>query len=289
MKKIPLGVLVVSITSALVFGVWLVREKRARDRVVVQLREAEQALAAEQAALKTEEETAKALESKLGQMTEVLTNLTARLREAATDLNENQARLEALRQAVAQKESQQRLLAALPEPRKVSKDGATTWLFSQLLSADGRVLALNAEYSATYGRRVAFRYENGDRGAYDVDELHPGVLSKLQIDPAIAKAKQAAQDQAAVRQRAAELQGYQEKLQQFHQRQEEEARQREEQARLAEVQRQNQLNEQLRIQAAENDRIRALAAMRQADAAMMQALNPAYYINPVQEHIDLRR
>ncbi len=293
MKKFLLVISVPSLITALAFGVLLVSEKRSHDRLTIQFKDAEKMAAAKQSTLKDAEETAKQMESKLNQMTQVLTNLAARLQDATVELKENEAKSQALREAGGQEESKERLLAALPKPQKVVRSGTPSWLFPQLLNTNGRVLAVNAEYSATYGRRIAFKYENGDRGVYDVDELHPGVLRTLGVDPEAAKQRQAEKDAAAARKKAAELQAYQEFYEEMRGRQGEFQqkweRQRQEQARLAETQRQNQLNEQLRIQAAENDRLRAEAAMRAADAAMVQALNPAYNVNANQQNVIIRR
>ena len=293
MKKVLLVISVPLLVTTLAFGVLLVSEKRSHDRLANQFKDAEKLAAAKQATLKDAEETAKELETKLNQMTQVLTNLAARLREATVELKENEAKSQALREAAAQGESRERLEAALPKPQKVMRSGTPAWLFPQLLNTNGRVLAVNAEFSAMYGRRIAFKYENGDRGVYDVDELHPGVLRTLGVDPEAAKARQAEKDAAAARKKAAELQAYQELYEEMRGRQVEFQqkweRQRKEQARLAEIQRQNQLNEQLRIQAAENDRLRAEATMRAADAAMVQALNPAYNVNANQQNVIIRR
>lgn len=67
-------------------------------------------------------------------------------------------------------------------PPNVTADrGQKTYVFPQLVNAKSDVVLTNAEFRTLAGRRLTFRVAEGPR-AFDVDELHPGVLAYLDID-----------------------------------------------------------------------------------------------------------
>lgn len=72
-------------------------------------------------------------------------------------------------------------------PPNVTADrGQKTFVFPQLVNAKSDVVLTNAEFRLLAGRRLTFRAAAGLR-AFDVDDLHPGVLAYLDIDPEVVK------------------------------------------------------------------------------------------------------
>lgn len=152
----------------------------------------------------------------------------------------------------------------------------TTYTFPKLLAPGGNPLATDAEFRTQFGRRFVFRAGNGRPVAYDVDELHPGVLLHLglsresaitaqeEVDRQAQIAEQKYRAQLAARAEAekknAELR----------------AKMAVEYAKIAEEKRKSQQDEQLQRQAAETERMKAEAAMRGNDDIVEQALRPFY-------------
>lgn len=71
-------------------------------------------------------------------------------------------------------------------PNVTAGRGQKTYIFPQLVNAKSDVVLTNAEFRLLAGRRLTFRVAEGLR-AFDVDELHPGVLAYLDIDPGAVK------------------------------------------------------------------------------------------------------
>jgi hypothetical protein len=253
----------------------LVAEKGSHKTLRDRFREGEKTIREQQTALGARQQVCEALEAKLNQMTEALTNLSARFVAADVRARDSEAQFRALTEAAQRTESQKRLLAELPTLKVTNHLGKVTLVFPKLLKFDGSVLATNAEYRQMMGRRAVFMNADGSGGSYDVDELHPAILRILGINVESAKRRQVAVDRAWAIKDAVDLRSYALRQEKAAERQQEEARQREEQARLAGVQRQSAIDNQLRIQAIENDSLRAAASMRAADAAMAQALYPS--------------
>ncbi len=85
---------------------------------------------------------------------------------------------------------------SIPPPR-MQPTSSLPAFYETLRGAGGRVLGTNLEFSAVYGRRVAFKeIASPRRVAFDLDELDPSVLTSLGIDPAVQKDAQIRQDHA---------------------------------------------------------------------------------------------
>jgi len=155
-----------------------------------------------------------------------------------------------------------------------SRNEQKVYTFSQLPAADGRALMTAAEYRGSIGRKLMFRSANAAARSFDYSELHPGVLAHLSLEPADLKAQQSALDdkkqqaeyaaQKAREAKAVAEKKYQEALLAV----------RVVQNRIAAEQKKVEREENLRLQALETERMKAEAAMLQAEAAMEKARNP---------------
>jgi hypothetical protein len=75
-----------------------------------------------------------------------------------------------------------------PAPAKPPAASAVPVFYETLRGAGDRVLGTNLEFSAVYGRRVAFKEVTSSRRvAFDIEQLHPSVLAALGIDPVAQK------------------------------------------------------------------------------------------------------
>jgi hypothetical protein len=86
---------------------------------------------------------------------------------------------------------------AVTAPPVASTPVAHGTYFATLKGAHQQVLGTNLEFSAVYGRRVAFKDSGSSRRvAFDVDELDPAALAALKINPDAQKASQLQQERA---------------------------------------------------------------------------------------------
>jgi hypothetical protein len=117
------------------------------------------------------------LQSKLEQMVDVLTNSTAKLAQAKADAADLKRQVAELEQSKEEREARAALLAQVPT--------------NEVWSRSGKVLLVGAKFLKVKGRGVMFiqAYGNGI-ATFDVDELHPAVLARYDIDPALAKVNQ---------------------------------------------------------------------------------------------------
>ncbi len=151
-----------------------------------------------------------------------------------------------------------------------------TYTFPKLMAPGGNPLATDAEFRSQFGRRFVFRSGNGRPLAYDVDELHPGILLHLGLNRDSALAAQTEID----RQVQLAEQNYRAQQAAKAEAEKKAATQRAklavEYAKIAEERRKAQVEENLQLQAAETERLKAEASMRAADAAVQEALRPFY-------------
>jgi hypothetical protein len=151
-----------------------------------------------------------------------------------------------------------------------------TYTFPKLMAPGGNPLAADAEFRTQFGRRFVFRAGSGRPLAYDVDELHPGVLLHLGLNRDMALTAQTEIDRQA---QLAE-QSYRAQQAAKAEAEKKAAAQRAkyavEYAKIAEERRKAQVEEKLQLQAAETERLKAEASMRSADAAVQEALRPFY-------------
>jgi hypothetical protein len=244
------------------------------NRIATQQQQQTQALAAQ----KTASEQAARLQEQLASVTNEL--VTARLKVEAY---EAKRQLEAQAQAAESKKiaDHDQLKAAVPAPTVVTNRTSTgkeqrTYTFAKLLAPGGNTLATDTEFRTQFGRRFVFRSGTGRPLAYDVDELHPGVLIHLGLNRETALAAQSDIDrqlQIAEQNRRAQLAARAEAEKKAA---EQRAKMAVEYAKIAEERRKSQHDEQLQLQAAETERLKAEASMRAADAAVQEALRPFY-------------
>lgn len=277
---------VVLILSCVFFAVGCSDKEAARQvaEMRLKLKNTEKALEATKEAVKTQEASSRALQGKIQQLTEVLTNSTAQLRTA----RERIAAYEAIEQSRLAQEEEQKAAAAqsptesVPAPTVLRTNLLGTMekliIFPALLTRSGQTIASNVQYSATYGRRVVFVFPDLQRRAFDIDDLHPEILAHLGINTEEIKRFAAQKEQreqafmASWFQQAAVKNAEAKKLAAERKAAAEKAAA--EEIRLAEEQRRQEFNEWVQLQALENDRMRAEAAVQEADAAIMDALAP---------------
>lgn len=236
------------------------------------------------------ENTARVMEEKLNQLSQVLTQSTAQLRLANLKLEayeaKQQADVEAAQRNAARSADLKKAMAAVPAPvveTSLNSLGREIrhYTFPQLLGAKSEVLATNATYSSAFGQRLVFRPVTGSPLAFDVDELHPGVLAYLGLDADTLKQAQVELDQRRQAQEAAYRKDLALRQAAEQKAAAEQARLNVEYAKLREEQRQAQVAEDQKNRQLDNDRLRAEAAMRSADAALQDALRPDYIVQPV--------
>lgn len=272
-RTIVIAMLAALVLALLLGAVWD-SQRQAKERMVAELERAQRSLSASARALNTSRDLSKQLEEKVGQLAEVLNQSTEKLNEAHSKLSQYETRG---KPPVA--------TGAVPAPVvSESKDRAGKvikhYTFAKVLGKDGQLLAADVEFGSLYGRRLVFRRAAGSPLAFDVDEVHSDVLAHLQIDPDAAKYQQTQMDlQKKQREEAA----YKDYL--VRQAAERKAIliAKAEQAKAEEARRKQQAEMDLKYRELENDRIRAEAQLRSADAAMARAYNPSptYYTYPL--------
>ena len=252
----------------------LSRVHRQQRDLTAQIATRERELATLKESLASTEDTARQLETKLTHVTEALLDTTRQL---------TQTRLELDHHVVPPKAEIPPLPAPVITGSREEKNHRV--VFPELLSKTGRLIARQQEFSNQLGRNLIFKDAEGKRLRLDLEELHPQILATLGIDPQAARQEQqeldakSAQFNAAARQAqaahaAAVAQAQKEKREQ-------EARTAVEMARLDEERRKAVQEENIRLQNAENDRLRAIAALRAADAALYQSQPAPIYIAPI--------
>ena len=233
------------------------------------------------AALAATEDTARQMEDKLQRMTGVLLQSTAQLTDARAEL-ERRAVVPPPVAAVAEAPPVKPLPGAVITGTKEEKNLRV--IFPELRSKTGQFIAKDQEFSSHFGRNLVFKDAAGARLRLDVDEVHYAILATLGIDLATAKQEQRDLDAKSAQYNAAAKQAqaaYAAAVAQAAK----EAKEREvqlaiEMAKLDEERRKAIQEENLRQQSVEADRLRSLAALRSADAAMYGAISqPIYFFN----------
>lgn len=277
---------------------WVGHRQRQDGRgLSLRLDEAQKALASNELVLLQTRQTAQALETKVGQLTMVLTNQTAELSAARTQIRDLETRSphppNAIAAAPKDEETQRFIAACAPSVTVVTNaTGGSTRLcvFQALYGRNGEVLGRDLEFSAVYGRRVAFKEVLSLRRlAFDVDELHPFVLAHLGVSAEGQKQYQARQDELWRRMEAAGLKTAAEEQARREARKAAEDAARVEAEKLLAEQRQREHEQEMQRRAMENESLRAEAAMRSADAAMIRALTPPPNPSPIIINYDVNR
>ncbi len=287
MKNKTMGLCLVLLAVILVMVAALLSQKRASEQLAARLKEANQTITATRNILQSSADTARQLEGKVILLSTVLSNSTERLNEATIQLNRystgnvTRAQVQTIVTNAPQLTPEQltELMAQVHAPTikiVTNKSGVTTRIyhFDELTGANDKALAQDVDFGDIYGRRLVFRREGAAPLSFDVDDLHPGELAHLQIDAYAAKMRQLEIDekrqlantlnqQNIAARRAAEQKAY-DAIQAANA----------EYARLQEQKRQALIDQDLKYKQVENERLKAEAAMRQAEAAMVRARNP---------------
>lgn len=244
------------------------------DQTAMQKQQQAQAEAAQKQAT----ERASHLQEQLAAATNELES--ARLKVEAYEAK-RQIEAQALAAEVKKNSDLSALKAEVPEPKTVTtatsgKKEQKILTFPKLMGPGGKILATDAEFRTQFGRRFVFKSSEGRAVAYDVDELHPGVLLHLGLNREASVAAQSEIDrqaQVAEQKYRANLAA---RAEVEKKNAEIRAKMMVEYAKLTEERRKSKLEEDLKIQAAETERLKAEASMRAADAAVEEALRPFY-------------
>lgn len=212
------------------------------------------------------QEMIESLESKIGQLIEALTNSTARIAFLSGQVESLKSELDK-----SEADKERRLLAEVPSA--VMLEGKT--VYPKVLDRYGRTLAVNAEFSRRFVSKLIFRQLDGAPVSIDVQEIHPAFIKLLELDVAAVIAERTTQNakDAAARRAAAIQQGIASRIRSENQKIQKQYAA--EQAIAQEewrVKMEAERNERTKADAARSE---ANAAMRAADAAMIQALNPS--------------
>lgn len=250
-------------------------QRRETARVTDELAASQAAHKESQSALARQDASIAAMETQVLELTEVLTQSTEKLRQATEALNAASAADRPPPQLTAAEVSQ--LQSAVKDPvvtTETDRKGAEvkTYVFPELIDPDGKHLASDMEFTRLYGTKLAFKSETGTPASYEAEELHPGILAYLDINLYDAKQKQEEREDQIKRRKEIAMQ-----QQAARQKAELERRKKESEFRKEEFDR------KAKIAKIENDRMLAEAAIRQADAAIMEAQRPPdnYYSQPV--------
>jgi len=250
-------------------------ENQATTQLRKDLAATQQYLGISRVALTNATATIEAVQSKTAQLTTVLTNSTAQLAAARARIQQLES-LIAMNAASAAAASGTAARDTLKyAPRIAPTTSLDTYaagqivFFTNLYGKNDQVLARNVECTGVYGRKVAFKESDSSRRmAFDVEDIHPAILAHLSISADTQKSLQTQQDLAWSRLQTAQISQAAIEEQDRKARQAEEARER---AAWAE----KQFERDMQVWALQNDAARADATMRAADAAIIQALNPA--------------
>lgn len=280
MKALFVSLIAVASLLAILFGCLYFAERSRSQKVSLQLSEAKRVTVRREQALEERGQIAQMLENKVQQLTTVLTNSTAQLQATRARLEDAERALAAKEAEQHQEETARQSLGQVPAPAvtvAVGADGkeSRTFAFPRVLDRDGLALGTNMTFIQRYGRKLVFRpAAEGTSISVDVNTIHPAILSYLSIDAESAKADQSRIDTAWRAKEEADRVAAREHYLVQQQRQEAEERIRIERDKAnAEIARLS-AEEQAKREYAENERIKALAAARMADAAISGALAP---------------
>jgi len=209
-----------------------------------------------------------------------LEQLASTLSSVANQRNAFAAELERLKANQKPSEGADTQPPKLPEgiemPQLVEIDGPgntkeTTFYIADLKSSAGQSLGKALTLSQTVGRRLIFRQKDGPPIAVDVDALHPFFLAAMNLSAENLKAQQLQLDEKKRLQDIAGKENYARKVAAENLAARANAEMEIRKAAIQEEQSQKAAQIALQAEAIRNDRLRAEAAMRQADAAMQAA------------------
>lgn len=267
MKNACIAILSIIAVAALAWGAV---EHSTITKTNASLSDAGERLKSAQGASATLAESSAQFESKLNEASAALSASSKKLASANAQISDLTSRVAALEAPAEKAKSRQELAALQP----VIKKGDAI-IFPRLLSPSDKLLLENAEFRKTFGRKLIFKKEL-QLSTFDVDDIHPGALIQLGIDPDKLKSNQAALDKADANFKAAMAAAAQMKLAQDGSFLDKQTAQNAAQAKIDEARRQRQAVEDRQQQALNNDRIRANAAATAATAAVIEAQRPIY-------------
>lgn len=264
--------LVLAIVVAMGFALWQTRETSRLAGELTNARNEAQALQSQQVAKIQEQE------GQIVELTEILQLSTEKLQQATAALTNRPTAVAAGTQVARpappplSAEVIEHLQAQVKTPvvatgQDAAGEETRSYIFPELVSPDGRLLGADMTFSRQYGSKLAFRPRSGAPVTFEVDELHPGILTHLGIDPYEAQRAQSEMDEKAARRKEAQR----ERELARHKAQAEALKER---AELVKELRKETFDRQMRLAELENERTKALAAMKQADAAMVEAQKP---------------
>lgn len=209
------------------------------------------------ASLNASSGTVAQLEQKLGEMSTMLTATADQLQLMAG-------------------QSQKGPVAGAAQVKAVGGDGQAGlgMEFDRIDGADGVLLATNATFSGLYGRRLVFRSPGMAPLGFDVEQVHPEVLAKLDVNADLARRRQYEMDEEKRSQAEAVRKAYQLRLAAERKYAEQMEAVRREQDRLAREQQKEAQERALALDQLAVERQKAEAALTAATAAMIRAQNP---------------
>jgi len=257
--------LILAVVIALGFALWQTREKVRLEAT------AEAAELNAQALQERHSSTMQEQEEQILELTELLQRSTDKLQQATAALTNRASALATPAGLVPPPlttEDVRELQSEIKAPSVevvVGQDGEETaiYTFPELVSPEGELLGADMKFSRRYGSKFAFRDNEGQPVSFDAAALHPGILTHLGIDPYEAQREQDALEEKQARRKEMA------RLRQIARLQAEAER-----AELAKELRKEAFERQARLAELENERTKAEAAMKQADAAMVEANKP---------------
>lgn len=292
MKTLVVCLVIVASALGVLFGGLYSVERGRSQKLSLQLLEAKQATVRREQAIEQRDKITEMLQDKVEQLTAVLTNSTAQIRAISARLEDAERALADKEAEQRQKETERQKLAEVPAPAVTVASGAggaelRTFVFPSVLDRNGGVLGKNMTFIQRFGRKLVFRPVVGTGSiAVDVDTIHPAILSYLNIDVETAKAEQLRTDAAWRTQQASDYQRSLDRQKLQQERWEAEERMRVERDKAnAEIAKLN-AEEAAKRDYADNERMKAQAAVRMADAAMSGALAPVNINQNINQNVN---
>jgi hypothetical protein len=278
MKSALTIALVLSLSLNVIVSVMFFSARQQQSQLNMKLTQSLQAVTNAQAIAEIKDGTIALLQEKVVKLTDALTNSTAQLAAAEQTI---QALVSAQEEMLKQQKSVQKVPAEIPPPTitiEKDKNGIETkkFFFPQVADRNAHVVARDAEFGGVYGRRLLFRSPAGPI-TLDVEWVHPAILQHLNI-----KAEQIIERHTRAElawrahweaQRKAALERWEAERRIELEKRETEERLRLERAKTAAEIAKLNAEEQAKREYAWNERVKAEAAARLADAAMLNALN----------------
>ncbi len=224
-------------------------------------------------ALDQSQETVAMLESKLTEVADVLARTTDKLQETSAQLAALQAPQGTPTNGAPALAEGKAAINSMAPPVALKKIEFKETFFDSVPDAEGKELLSKATFTGMTGRRLIFRPQQGPPTTLDVDQVHPQVLAMAGVDADAAKQAQYELDLSKKAQAEAAQKAYQKQQATVRKLQEQLAARQRELAREAEEKRRIDEERAMKLEALNIERQKAQAALRNADAAMVRAMN----------------